>query len=40
MSFGSDAAFDILKGMSQRSNRKLRDIAKDIVDSIERKNGA
>jgi len=36
---GSEAAFDILNGMSQRSNRKLRDIAKDIVDSVERRKG-
>lgn len=29
---GSDAAFDLLRSASQRENRKLRDIAQDLVD--------
>ncbi len=30
----ADRAFEILKGMSQRANRKLRDIAQDVANSV------
>jgi hypothetical protein len=29
-----DQAFELLVAASQRSNRKLRDIARDVVDSV------
>jgi AmiR/NasT family two-component response regulator len=31
---GPDEAFDILRQLSQRSNRKIRDLAVEIVDSV------
>jgi GAF domain-containing protein len=36
----SDEAFDILVGMSSRSNRKLRDVATEIVASVQRRGQA
>jgi GAF domain-containing protein len=33
----ADEAFDLLRGMSQRTNRKLRDIAADVVASAQRR---
>jgi AmiR/NasT family two-component response regulator len=30
----ADAAFDILREVSQRTNRKLREVAQDVVDSV------
>jgi GAF domain-containing protein len=35
--FGADQAFDVLKRASQRSNRKLREVAEEIVQSAERR---
>ena len=32
----ADEAFGLLRGISQRTNRKLRDIAQDVVDSVSR----
>lgn len=37
MRCGPDKAFDILKDQSQRENRKLRDVAAEIVDRAERR---
>ena len=36
----ADEAFDLLVAASQRSNRKLRDIARDVVDSVGQPRGA
>ena len=36
----ADEAFDLLVAASQRSNRKLRDIAQDVVDSVGQPRGA
>ena len=33
----ADEAFGILRGVSQRTNRKLRDVAQDVVDSADRR---
>jgi AmiR/NasT family two-component response regulator len=30
----ADTAFEMLKSLSQRTNRKLRDIAQDVVNSV------
>lgn len=35
----AETAFDILKGLSQRANRKLRDVAQEVVASVEKNNG-
>jgi AmiR/NasT family two-component response regulator len=35
----SDEAFELLVAASQRSNRKLRDIARDVVDSVGKPRG-
>jgi GAF domain-containing protein len=35
----ADEAFGLLRGVSQRTNRKLRDVAQEIVDSVCRANG-